>query len=175
MTAKTFTNTAGGTWDTGTNWRPTGGPGGADDAIINVAGTYTVTIDAADPANTATLSSAGATLLIAASGQLLLDNATAPVLALEAGTLDLAGILTGDTIVNTGAALRMSGGTLDGVVWDGPLNGDAGSFGILDIKDGITVNNAVGNAPGRRAISTPAIGRLSRRRRECVVAPEGKG
>src|SRR5579872_1636573 len=108
MTAKTFTNTAGGTWDTGTNWTGSTAPGPGDDAFITTPGTYTVTIDIADSANTATLDDPFATVSITATGQLLLDNASAPVLALQAGTLALAGTLTGDTIVNTGGALEMN-------------------------------------------------------------------
>jgi hypothetical protein len=50
MTAKTFTNTSGGTWDVGTNWTPPGVPAATDDVFINAAGTYTVTLDATESA-----------------------------------------------------------------------------------------------------------------------------
>src|SRR5215472_7646749 len=109
MTAKFFTATAtGGTWDVGSNWSPPGTPGSTDDALINIAGTYTVTLDNPQIASTAQLNSTGATLLITATGELLLDNATAPVLSLETGTLVLGGTLNGVTVVDTGGVSDFS-------------------------------------------------------------------
>ena len=70
MTAKTFTNAGGGSWETGTNWNPTGIPMATDDVTIDtsVLGTYTVTIGATEDPDSVTLSNALATLLINAAG-----------------------------------------------------------------------------------------------------------
>jgi hypothetical protein len=151
MTAKTFTNTAGGTWETGSNWTPAGQPTSTDDAFINQAGTYTVTLDAPGiVVNTVTLNDPNATLSITGTG-VLIPNST---VALEAGTFGLAsgGQVISATIVNTGATLAMTGGTLDGVTWHGRLGQDAG-FGSVVIKDGIALADAAGNLPGTLEIS----------------------
>jgi hypothetical protein len=44
-------------WDSGSSWTPTGGPPTATDTVtINATGTYAVTIDSADVAQTVILS-----------------------------------------------------------------------------------------------------------------------
>ena len=52
-------------WETAANWTPTGVPGPADDACIQLDGTYTVTMATGQAVNTLTigaLSTGGATL-----------------------------------------------------------------------------------------------------------------
>src|SRR5262249_18897174 len=129
MTAKTFTNTRGGLWETGSNWTPAGRPVSTDDAFINVAfGSYTVTIDTPTQVNTVTLNAPTAVLEISGfpstNGELILNSKV----ALETGTLDLEdGQITGGTIVNTGVSLVSlvaTVGTLDGVTWQGALGED---------------------------------------------------
>ena len=44
-----WNNAAGGNWSNALNWPPDQVPGALDDALITVAGTYTVTLDACEP------------------------------------------------------------------------------------------------------------------------------
>ena len=147
MTTQTFTNAAGGSWETTANWTPAGNPGAlVNDALINVPGTYTVTIAAVEAPNSITLNDALATLLIASTGQVL----GGPV-ALNAGTLALnaGGIIAGSVITNNGGTFAPTGGTLDSVTWQGAMGGLSGAATYsVAIKDGITLQNAAGTAPG---------------------------
>ena len=93
--------------------------------------------------NSVTLSDAGATLSIATNGLLV----TSPM-TLNAGTLALAGVIEGSTIVDNGGVFAPAGGTLDAVTWQGPLNIPTTTFYTLNIKDGITLLNQAGTGPG---------------------------
>ena len=53
--AISWNNPAGGNWSTAANWSPASVPGVADDAIITLNGTYTVTQDVAVSVNSLTL------------------------------------------------------------------------------------------------------------------------
>src|SRR5215468_7751505 len=87
-------NPVSGNWGTPSNWNPAQVPGAADNAIITVSGTYTVTLDV-----TATVTAVN---LGGASGT--------QTLAIAANTLTL----TGPSTVDTQGALNMSGGVLSG-------------------------------------------------------------
>jgi hypothetical protein len=120
------------------------GAGGTDDALISNAGTYTVTLSDTEGPNSITLNDANATLSVTSSGIVLGSPMT-----LDAGALALSGIIIGSTVVNSGGVFLPNGGTLDGVTWQGPLAGMAGSgFYSLNIKDGITLENLAGTGPG---------------------------
>jgi hypothetical protein len=144
MVAKTFTNAAGGTWDVGTNWTPSGVPQSPDDAFINNPGTYTVTLNDVEGPNSITLNDANATLSVTSGGEILANT-----IALDAGTLALAGDINSSSITAAGALFEPSGATLDGVTWLGQLVG-AGSEAAwsINIKDGITLLNQAGTGPG---------------------------
>src|ERR1700677_4335547 len=62
-----WTNTSGGNWSTGGDW--IGGlPGALTPASITTAGTYTVTVNAAETAGMLTMNNANATLSITSGG-----------------------------------------------------------------------------------------------------------
>jgi collagen type I/II/III/V/XI/XXIV/XXVII alpha len=149
MTTRTFTTTAGGSWETASNWTGVTVPGENDDAVIGVPGTYTVTLSGAEEPNSVTISDPNATLSIAASGQL-----AANLVTLNSGTLALAGSILGSTIVENGGILVPNGGTLDGVTLQGPLGGLGSGFQTVSIEDGITLLNQAGTGPGTLTIST---------------------
>ncbi len=151
MVAKTFTLAGGGSWETGANWTPTGVPGAADDASLTNAltGTYTVSMSATEGPNSITINDPTATLSVLGTGIVL----GSPI-ALNAGTFALTGQVLGSTITAAGGVFAGAGGTLDGVTWKGGLNGGSnGTFYSVAIKDGITLLNAAGNAPGTLDIS----------------------
>lgn len=56
-----WTNTHGGKWSVASNWRPNAVPGPADSAVLDLRGTYTVTMDAGGTVSNLTLA-AGVTL-----------------------------------------------------------------------------------------------------------------
>ena len=151
MTTRTFTTTAGGSWETATNWGPSQVvPGENDTALISVPGTYTVTMGSLEEANSVTMSDPAATLSISASGEY-----AGNLITLNAGTLAFAGTILGATVVANGGAFAPTSGTLDGVTWQGPLGGST-SLGspIVDIKDGITLLNLAGTGPGTLNITS---------------------
>jgi hypothetical protein len=131
MTAKTFTNTGGGSWETGTNWNPAGVPGTTDDATIDttVPGIYSVTIGAAEDPDSVTLNDALATLLINSTGAL--DGGP---LTVSAGTVTAAGVLDPSSITLNGTAAAVvinAASAFQG----GPLTVNAGTVtanGVLD-------------------------------------------
>jgi len=131
MTAKTFSEAGGGSWETRTNWTPVGVPATADDATIDtsVLGTYTVTISAAEAPHSVTLSDASATLAIAATGAL-----DAGLLTVNAGTVIAAGVLDPGSITldDTSALVQIDSTS---AFAGGPLTVNAGTViadGALD-------------------------------------------
>ena len=99
----TFTwNGATGDWTAASVWTPSSGPTGTDDALINAAGTYTVTVGTADNVsiNNLTLDAGTATLEVDGT---LTANGTITV---NAGTLDSLTSLGADTFaINDGGTL----------------------------------------------------------------------
>ena len=93
-----------GDWSLGSNWVGGVAPGAGDNAVVNVGGTYTVTISTAISADSLTLSDSQALVTETAGGSLTLTGA----LTLTAGTFQAS---TGPTTVG---ALSQSGGTLSG-------------------------------------------------------------
>src|SRR5580704_15746033 len=94
MATSTWLSAVTSDWTAGANWNGGVPNGFTDDALISVSGTYTVGIfaGASIEADAVTLDAAGATLNLA--GTLSLGGAAA-LLALQAGTLALAGTLQG--------------------------------------------------------------------------------
>ena len=148
MAAFTWTTGSSGDWSLAGNWTPTGGPPDADTdtALINAAGSYTVTIASSESytANTVTLDDADAVLSV--SGTLTLAG-TAPALTVTAGEFDLYGILDGGTVEAPGGTLVIENGAeLDGVTWQAPLTFAANVS--LNVIGGLTVETASGGTPG---------------------------
>jgi len=107
-----WVNAAGGNWSEGTNWSTGTVPGQTDAAVIDLAGTYTVTVDVNAKVASLTLgATSGAQSLSLPSSSLTL---TAASTVGAHGILDLAGgTLTSNGITVSGA-FTWTGGTLSG-------------------------------------------------------------
>src|SRR5439155_21556577 len=72
----TWTNSSGGNWSTAANWNSGAGPvpGPADDAVITLAGTYTVTLDVDATLTSLTLGGSSDTQTLSASSHTLTLN-----------------------------------------------------------------------------------------------------
>jgi hypothetical protein len=120
-----WTNTAGGNWVAAANWSPNQVPGSGDNAIINAAGTYTVTVNANTIAGSLQMSAGSGTQTLALSGALTLNGASAlnnrSILNFSSGTLTGTGDITvsgaliwgSGTMSGTGRTIIASGATLD--------------------------------------------------------------
>jgi fibronectin-binding autotransporter adhesin len=167
MTTYTWTTGVSGDWATATDWTPAGGPPDTTTAValIDAAGTFTVGIADGESftANQVTLHAAGAALSVTGGGTLNLSGSK-PELTVIAGTLDVAGGISGG---GAGGALDFgSGGVLinAGTVQVGggayaPTYGIAGgaggtltfgthgvliNLGSLDLQGGIVAYNYYG-------------------------------
>ena len=109
----------------GSSWTPTGGPPTASDtATINATGTYTVTINSADVAQTVILDSAGATIDDIAGGSLTVGG----TLGIDTGTYDL----MGGTL--TAAHIRIQhGGLLEG---SGTIGATVTNNSVIEVSSG---------------------------------------
>jgi hypothetical protein len=149
MTTYTWSTGTTGIWSASTNWTPTGVPGMGDDAVIDAAGTYVVTVTTGTPAaaNSITLDAASATLTDAS----LLTLAGS--LAVNTGTLVLAagGTIAGGTIV-AGGTVAFNGGELDGVTYAGLLD-LLPDGSLLDVAGGLAIEGAGGVGAGTIALT----------------------
>jgi len=123
-TEDSWVNTLGGAWTTGSNW--TGGvPTSATTAVIDIGGTYTVTISGDVAANTLTIGNANATL--SGSGTLsiatTIDNdgtieATTGTLTVDPSSIDNSGLLEatgGGTLVLSDTTVTNTGGMIEAI------------------------------------------------------------
>jgi T5SS/PEP-CTERM-associated repeat protein len=144
-------NASGGTWTDSANadadWSSGTIPTGADDVVIDLAGSaaYTVLIANGTSATAAslTINSANATLID--EGTLTLTGG----LTVAAGTFDLAssGSVVGGTLQATGGSFAWGGGTLSGVTYDGTMNLSAIDSELF-ITNGLTMLGAGGTGAG---------------------------
>ncbi len=131
-----------GQWQTANKWSNGAPTTPQSFAVINAAGTYTVTIGSGLEYNVGAISlnAAGATLSIA--GILDLKNK----LTVSKGTVTVSGEIHGGTIMQT-QGLKLRGATLAGVSFDGIFNLDAGATAIT-ISDGLSLRGAKGTGAG---------------------------
>ncbi|MGH7734658.1 MAG: hypothetical protein ACREOE_13420, partial [Gemmatimonadales bacterium] len=140
--AKSWTNLAGGLWTEPLDW--VGGvPTATDDATINNAGTYTVTLASGDTdvAHSLTIGDVSATVELLGSATLTLGNATTGGLT-NAGTLKLTGAtsqVSGVNIVNTGTITTAAGSSLT-------ARGTSGTNGTFTKNAGSTTIGGALNA-----------------------------
>ncbi len=180
----TWNNAAGGNWNTAANWSPAQVPGAADDAVIALAGTYTVTLDVNPSVNSLALGGASGTQTldfgnhtltlaaassVGANGALRLAGATLA----GAGSLAMAGSLTAlgsSTVSNplTTAAtslIRVSGNGTNGTATLTVANGFTNN-GTIELTNtvaswGVALNVTAGtltNAPGRSIATLAGAG-----------------
>jgi hypothetical protein len=107
-----------GDWGGAADWQPAGVPGSADTATIAAAGIYAVTITQAESVAGLVVNAGGATVVVSASLSL------GGLLAVQAGVLNLGsgGTISGGGIVATAGIVLFEGGTLSGVVVQGPAD-----------------------------------------------------
>lgn len=143
MTVIRWKSSAGGAWETDSNWRGGVAPGAGDDVFIRRAGLYTITIGAPQAVGSLTVNRATATVVN--DSALTVGGA----LSLDAGTfqLDGGGTIIGGTLSATGGAFRWNGGALSGVTYDGTLDLSA-DFARLTLTDGFTAHGADGTGAG---------------------------
>lgn len=151
MANYTWTSAISGDWTTAADWSGRVVPGPSDTAVINVPGTYTVTISKPLSVNSLTLNAAGATVLddaaVTLGGVLDVANGTFAMAASGAA-------ITGGTIINAGGTFdwnamlstgATTGGLLSNLTFEGPLN--------ISGQQAVTVSNvtftgADGTGPG---------------------------
>ncbi|HKI94312.1 MAG TPA: Ig-like domain-containing protein [Gemmatimonadales bacterium] len=137
-----WVNAAGGNWSVGSNWSLGTPPQSTDTAYIDLAGNYTVTLDASTQIGVLMLgASSGADTLAIAANTLTVTSGTVGtngVLAVN-GT----GTLTGSGTINVAGILDWSGGTLGGT---GTVNvtGTASLSGASTLSGGRVVQIASG-------------------------------
>ncbi len=136
MASYTWFGPAGGNWSDAANWMPNGVPGSTDTALVNLAGSYGITLDVSS-IGSLTLDAPGVT--ITPSTALTL----AGVLDVQAGTFTVSNTITGGTIRPDGGTIDYAGGTLDGVTLAGPLDLSANGARV-SVENGITFT---GTAP----------------------------
>ena len=151
MANYTWTSAVSGDWNTAADWSGGVVPGLGDTAVINVPGTYTVTISKPLSVNSLTLNAAGATVL---------DNAAVTlggVLDVANGTFAMAATgaaITGGTIINAGGTFNWNamlstgattGGLLSNLTFEGPLN-VSGQQAVT--VSNVTFTGAGGTGPG---------------------------
>jgi len=108
-----WNNASGGNWGTPGNWNPAQVPGASDDAVITLAGTYTVTLDVAGTLNSLTLGGASGTQSLAITGNTLTLAAASAVNA--NGVINLSnGTFTGNGVLTVNGTFNWTGGTMSG-------------------------------------------------------------
>jgi hypothetical protein len=132
-----------GSFSDGADWSGDTVPDAADTAVINMGGTYTVTVSGAQTAGSLTVDDASATIA---------DNSALTVgtsLTLTAGKFDLnsGGQIDGGTISATGGAFAWDGGLLSGVKYEGTLSLTAASAQLF-VAGGLTATGSGGTGSG---------------------------
>jgi fibronectin-binding autotransporter adhesin len=110
MTTSSWTSAVSGDWSTAASWSPAGPANAATaDAVIAVAGAYTVTIAAGESFLVDSLTFDPATSgVLALNGKLTLGGTLAE-LTESSGTINLAGTLAGGTLTLNGGLLNDAG------------------------------------------------------------------
>jgi hypothetical protein len=98
-----WNNASGGNWNLGTNWNPPGPPAAADNALIDLAGTYPVNLTDNRAITNLTINNATATL-IHTTGTFTVGG----TIALSAGSYSLdGGTISGGSITSSGGLLKL--------------------------------------------------------------------
>ncbi len=156
MATVSWSSAASGNWATGSNWQGGNAPGSSDDAVIAVAGNYTVSVTAAINVASITISDASAALQFTHPGadSAVTGNVTNAgglgVDALGAGgsTLTVGGSLT------TSNALQVGNG---GMTANALLTIDGG----LSNSNGVTVDGGQAGTTGQITVAGAAPGTLT--------------
>ena len=153
LSTVTWTNSAGGDWDTGSNWSTGQVPGAGDNAVINLSTAQTITLSSSKSDSVLSLTTNSSTTLKVINGSLTLGNQNST--------------LGGPVNVNSGATLSVGAGTnvlFESTITDaGALtfaSGDAVSlyYSAATVSGSMTANGATfTNTGGGSTITfTPA-------------------
>jgi hypothetical protein len=147
-----WANPLGGAWTTATNWSTVALPVRSDTVLISLPASATVTYGSGTSAVTSISIQGGGSLSVNGGLLKVLGN-----LSVASGVLKLAGGTVQQALItNSGGSVVASGGTLDGVTYQGTLD-MSGSGSTLYVKDGFTVGaggatiNLTGSFAQRRA------------------------
>jgi hypothetical protein len=143
----TWTNTAGGSWQTAANWDPHQVPASADTALITASGDYTVTLASAVTISQMTLGGATGTQTLAPSGQSLTVTNSGAVTAHGAILMQgssLAGVIT----IAAGGTLTFSGSSQNSIyslalVNNGTVRWNGGTIAIGSTPTTTVANNGL--------------------------------
>src|SRR5262245_7883277 len=103
-------NPVSGNWGTPSNWDPAQVPDAADNAIITVSGTYTVTLDVTATVTAVNLGGPSGTQTLAIGANTL--TLTGPSTVDTHGVLNMgAGVLSGGDVLTVNVAFNWTGGT----------------------------------------------------------------
>jgi len=156
----TWQNSAGGSFNSSANWSPAQVPGPGDTAVINLAGTYSVSIDADTHVSAIQLGGSSGTQTLTLSGHMLtVDSSftvgTNGVFNMASGTLAgtftvtttgagqfnwLNGTITGTLSIPAGSAMNFGNGGNGQTISGGTIN-NAGTIDILTGARTISLNN----------------------------------
>jgi len=145
-----WNNPAGGSWFGSSNWDPVGVPGGLDDAIIGLPGTYAVTETGNTTVNSITIQSPAATLWIQGSPAGSHTTLTSASNVLNHGTILLESI-NGAYHSN----LTLTSGTLTNT---GTIQTNPGQGGLRYLTAGV-INSGTINAAADTQLYLPATGK----------------
>jgi len=153
MTSYTWGSAASGTWNTASNWTPTGGPPSTsgDTALINATGaTYTVSYNVtSETIDDLIVDSATATLALDVGETLTVDGTT----MLQAGTIDLinasAVLNAGGLTISPGAALII-GDSSKAESFNGTTYDSATVGGLVNL---VSTNGSFGSTSASLALS----------------------
>ncbi len=132
-----------GQWQVAANWSNGAPTTPQSFAVIDAAGTYTVSIGSGLEYNVGAVRLAGANATLAIAGILDLKNK----LTVSKGTLAVSGTIHGGSIVAAGGTIAFNQATLDGVKFLGTLD-LATKATTITVKDGLMLRNTAGTGAG---------------------------
>jgi hypothetical protein len=160
VTTYSWRTAASGLWSAATGWSPSGPPNATTaDAVIGLAGTYVVTVQATDSftVDSVTVSASGATLSLLGTVTL---GGTLATLAVQAGTVLASGAIKGGTVAVSGGVFSAVGS----LAYAGTFQETAGTVSIaggktLTLSGPVTLNG--GDIAGPGTLSTSGTTSIS--------------
>jgi len=107
-----WANASSGTWNMPDNWNPKQVPTSSDDAVITVAGTYTVTLDVDATVNSLTLGGSSGTQTLADGGHMLRMNAPSAINAHGLLAMSSGQVLPFAVALTSSGTVNWTGGTI---------------------------------------------------------------
>src|SRR5262249_17830817 len=142
-----WTNPAGGLWSNPANWSTGVVPGASDQALITLAGTYTVTIDVNSSVAGITLGAGSGQQTLAATSKTITSSGTISILT--SGMLNISSCTINGAIQNQGTLLTLAPGTsLNGAVTNQSgaswlVEGSSGGSAVVTLAAGATNHGTV--------------------------------